>query len=302
MSSSCCIKFYDAALVMPLKNKLSGVFSGGKYLPETRLLRHGKAIFDKAEYCSSSLYGGKCAIYGGYLFGHFGHFLLESLSRLWAIQSLGKYPIVFVSPINSLRSWQHEILKILGVENIIIVKKPTYYDELIIPSPGFQMGDFFNSKHARYLERQECRVIKEKKIWLSRSSLKKEVHPGDVVNENDIERLLSDKGWDIIHPQNLDISQQLRILSEAKSIAGIAGSAFHALMFLKDYHGKVNIINRPGWHEINSPIRSYAMIAETKNLNQQVYTLKFKPIASGNRMGKKLINPAYLCDSLDADG
>lgn len=302
MLNSCCINFYDSAVVMPLKDRLSGVFADGNLLPESRLLRHGEVIIDKADYCPSPVYGGKCAIYGGYLFGHYGHFVLESLSRLWAIQSLGKYPIVFASRINSLRSWQREIFNILGVENVIIIKKPTCFDELIVPSPGFQMADFFTSKHARYLEKQECKVTKRKKLWLSRSSFRKKIHHADIVNESDIEHHLSNKGWEIIHPQNYDISEQLLILSEANSIAGIAGSAFHTLLFLKDYQGKVDIINRPGWHQTNSPIKTYTMIAETKKLKQQVHNLNFKPMTSGNQKGKILTNLAYLYDSLDADG
>lgn len=300
LNSICMIKIYDDALVMPLHNKRSGVYSGDIFLPETRLIRRSKIIIDQAEYCSKPRYGGKCAIYGGYLFGHFGHFLLESLSRLWAIPMLGAYPIVFPSSINALTPWQSKLLELLGLKSDIkIIKLPTYYDELIVPSPGYQMADFFVKKHARYLEVQECNLIPEKKIWLSRSSLKKENHPGDVVNEMDIEQGLELRGWDIVHPQEYDISQQLRMLSESNVLAGFVGSAFHALIFLKGYQGKINIINRPGWHETKSPIRNYNMIAETKKLDQKIHTLEYSPIYSGSRKGNILSNMDRLYETLD---
>ena len=61
------------------------------------------------------------AIYAGPLYFHFGHFLLESLARVWFARQHPEVPLVWAGQHNwqepVLKSWQREILDILGEVN-----------------------------------------------------------------------------------------------------------------------------------------------------------------------------------------
>ena len=110
----------------------SGVFVSGRCLPETLLYR-GKAAVPCPPQARLK---GPC-IFGGYMFAHFGHFLLESLSRYYAVARCKPWPLLFMSPDPNLRQWQKEALKILGITNRIhLIRVPTLVDELIISPPA----------------------------------------------------------------------------------------------------------------------------------------------------------------------
>jgi hypothetical protein len=67
------------------------------------------------------------------------------------------------------------------------------------------------------------------KVYLSRSRL-----PGNlrmVHEEPELEKRLIERGWKIVYPELLPVSEQLKILAGARVIAGEAGSAFHLLMY-----------------------------------------------------------------------
>ncbi len=67
------------------------------------------------------------------------------------------------------------------------------------------------------------------KLYLSRSRLP----PGcrRLAEEPLLEQELHRRGWSVIYPETLPLTQQLRLLAEAKIIAGCIGSAMHLLMY-----------------------------------------------------------------------
>ena len=56
--------------------------------------------------------------FAGYLFPHFGHFLLESLSRLWITRQYPELPVVWcrrqTAGSAAYNAWQEEVLDLLG--------------------------------------------------------------------------------------------------------------------------------------------------------------------------------------------
>ncbi|MDL2207791.1 hypothetical protein LJB82_03610, partial [Desulfovibrio sp. OttesenSCG-928-M16] len=83
------------ALLMPLTGTLdnfsAGVFADGVCLPASLQERASAA---KALPPLRHLPGDY--IFGGYFFHHYGHFMLESLSRLYAIKQCKKLPLLFM--------------------------------------------------------------------------------------------------------------------------------------------------------------------------------------------------------------
>ena len=78
----------------------------------------------------------------------------------------------------------------------------------------------YSKKHPKY-----------SKLWLSRTQFNKCSRA--LPEERQIERILSEMGWKIIHPQQHSIRTQLNTLEEARVVAGLAGSAFHLLYGVK---------------------------------------------------------------------
>ncbi|MCD7984818.1 MAG: glycosyltransferase, partial [Desulfovibrio sp.] len=113
------------ALLMPFEGSMdefaSGVFVNGRSLPDTLLYRGRAAVPRRPQ----ARLKGPC-IFGGYMFAHYGHFLLESLSRYYAIARCKPWPLLFMSPNPNLRRWQKEAFKNLGLTNRIqYIRVPT---------------------------------------------------------------------------------------------------------------------------------------------------------------------------------
>lgn len=178
-------------------------------------------------------------LYGGTLFFHFGHFLTESLSRLWAVADSGAQSILFTP--KSLRGrqppgltgWQAEILDRLGIRlPVCILYEPLEVEDLVVPAQGFGLGPLsqgspaFRAFARRLRPADAGRVMPEgAKVYLSRSRLPRKT--GSILGEARLEQALADQGFTIFHPQDHPIDDQLRVFSAARHLVGPEGSAFH---------------------------------------------------------------------------
>jgi len=172
-------------------------------------------------------------IYGGYFFNHFGHFLLESLARAWVVEEVGHLPFAWAAG-DSPNAWQAEILSLLGLDvPHCFPRRPTLFRRLIIADPGYRIQTFFHPRHARFLscwgEAPEGGPFQ--KVWLSRTGVPdpRRRHPG----EERLQRALAARGWRIVHPQDISVTEQLRTMVDAGVVAGMEGSSFHAAILLK---------------------------------------------------------------------
>ena len=229
------------ALLMPFNGSMdefaSGVFVSGRCLPETLLYR-GKAAVPCPPQARLK---GPC-IFGGYMFAHFGHFLLESLSRYYAVARCKPWPLLFMSPDPNLRQWQKEALKILGITNRIhLIRVPTLVDELIISPPACDASIPMIDAQFEALGRlPERTVLAGKKIWISRSALS----GGRVDEEKDLEAELVRTGWEIVHPEKLPLLRQAQAMMEAQHVAGFDGSAFYTPLLCRSLSNHFILFSR----------------------------------------------------------
>jgi capsular polysaccharide biosynthesis protein len=76
-------------------------------------------------------------LFGGYLFRHYGHFLIETLSRLYALKQCAPLPIIFSSTHRDILPWQRDVFKLVGLRNpILMLKQPAVADQLMLAAPG----------------------------------------------------------------------------------------------------------------------------------------------------------------------
>lgn len=241
--------------LMPLEGTMdaftAGVFQNNVCLPQSLLFRWKQPIpcgqaalpLPPVKRLSGT------AIFGGYLFAHFGHFLWESLSRLYAIRQCARLPLVFMSPNDSLATWQSQVFKLLHVHNpIVLIKQPTEVEQLVMSAPGATLP---NEMHPDQINALGTALpcppplpTPSPKVWLSRSRFLAAGLGGGIDNETELEALLVARGWTILHPEHMPVQTQVRHLAAASHVAGFAGSAFHAALLARHVHGRMAIVSR----------------------------------------------------------
>lgn len=173
------------------------------------------------------------AIYGGMLVEHFGHFLTESLARLWAAAETPGVPILMTLPRRMteprLLPWQSDVLSLLGVaDRVIPLTRLARVRQCLLPDPGYEIQFTFAGEQADFLGRIPWRPQTGHKVWISRARLGGPNQPAQAA----IDAALRQDGWTVVHPESLSLRAQLDHYAQAERLAGEEGSALHAVMFL----------------------------------------------------------------------
>jgi hypothetical protein len=209
-------------------------------------------------------------IFGGHLLRHFGHFLHESLSRLWwlgkgkaidpeahgarsLLQGEGAY-VVFFMPRwlddgKDLPAYMAEVLAGLGLptERIRILVGPTRLRRLLIPAQcwGFHFDQPAWNNHLGCDCRQLMRALLgsydlppaplddglPQPEKLYITRSGLPVQLGRLLGDVLLDRLLETAGFRIFHPERHPIAEQIRLYSLARELVFMDGSALYLLWF-----------------------------------------------------------------------
>jgi hypothetical protein len=216
-----------------------GVFRRGEFLPELGLRRGGPAAETQHVVAVAETRNPECKLdtawFGGILFGHFGHFLLETLARLetWDVIRSPE-PIVFFNPwkFSRLHPFMEGAFGHLGIslERIRLCNAPLEIRSLKVQAPAFQANGFLHVS-ARSILKKRAHTVPRKgtTVYLARtraSVLRR------VLAEEEFQRRLDNSGLaSIVYPESLSFTKQLASLQMSAVVAGCEGSAFHSLMF-----------------------------------------------------------------------
>jgi hypothetical protein len=191
------------------------------------------------------------AIFGGYAFDHFGHFLLESLSRVWIEQTQeidDSVPLVWIGGRGvSIKHWMSDICRQIGLNReVMIIDSSTgalAVEELLVPQASCELHEWIHPEQLRRLGTTPWRPIQsESKVWLSRVGMG--TSHGGLAEEAEVEQVLADSGWSIVRPEELSIEEQVDVLAGASHVAGVEGSALHGLVLVGGFGGTIDIIRR----------------------------------------------------------
>lgn len=229
--------------------------------------KHDWCVFRKPE--PGALHLNNAAIYGGMLMNHFGHFLVEAMSRLWFIQERPQLPILWHSislPVahTPWPGWMDEVWALLGLRarHHHIILKPVQCDTVILPRSGLVAT---NRLHPRQVAALAC--VREpntsvgRRVWLSRAGLPSQF--GRIEREEVVEASLVARGWTVVRPEALAVAAQAGIFAHADIVAGFAGSAFHAVLLTVAPRSRLLLVERPSVHR-----NYYEAIAVARNLKQ----------------------------------
>lgn len=242
------------------------------------------------------------AIFAGPLFAAYGHFLLESLARLWAAPSYSDDPIVSsvqpADPASALLPWMQEILAILGLSNPIkLINQPIAVRNLIVPAPGYEIQYRFGHTHSEFLARVPWAPEIGNKLWLSRAGVEEQYGTG----RNELEDALISDGWKIIKPETMSINAQMEAFACAERIAGEQGSALHSLILMQPAKGlRIDVFARDPRLEGHFVNANQETICLRRRIDYRFHRMEEETVLEqcGPRITKIFAPPAAYLDCL----
>lgn len=221
------------------------VRNGRRSLPADLVTPAGEGFILRHDLRSVKRHRG-AAILLGSVYGHFGHFLLEGLSRTWALAQLDPDLPVVVFEHEPLHPWQLTILSALGVteDRVIQLAEPRRFDRLLVPARAYdlhqgaapELADAWAAIGARFR-----RPTASPRLYLSRSRFR---NRRVMRNEQDVERLFERHGFDVVHPERLPIAEQIALARAATHLAGSVGSGTYLGMFQRRRRDKLIVSPR----------------------------------------------------------
>ena len=197
-------------------------------------------------------------LYGGQLNHHFGHFLCESLARLWALAEAGE-PVesILLLPRRSgsereFRGFHQQAFRLLGLTvPVRIVEEPMRVEELIVPAQDFGIGDMAagTPRFIRYMRHSFAPDVAPdgpEHLYVSREGLS--LLTGSIIGEETLSRNLAKSGYVEFRPEEHDLRTQIARYKAARRIVSVEGSALHLYGFVAHPAQKVAIIARRSDH------------------------------------------------------
>jgi hypothetical protein len=276
------VQEFSGALVTPQTDLFSGpgrrgsFYNGGVYDAHRAVvplaIHHAggpKNVPDQNPRIATGAHLAGTFLFGGWLRGHFGHFLVESITRLWALPRVagsiaGIVYLHWNGPAKNLtreravrradatfrQPFVGQVLDCLGVTAPVhVVGDALEVERLLVPS---QLGWARQDDAARACFRELCQAITmhprvrngpgAKKIYVSRARLG--ITKSSFVLEDRIEKNFQENGYEIIYPETMSIYDQFSYYSRATKLVFAEGSALFLADMVASSRQSVAIIHR----------------------------------------------------------
>lgn len=195
-------------------------------------------------------------MFAGISYGHFGHFITESMTRIWALDELRDKidGLVFTPKIqmkDNLRPFEvyQDLTRHLGLDGIKITcpATPLRVERLYVPKQGFGLGDLTGGsrKFRNYINAHAGKNVAPKgpkKVYISRSLLPP--GRGGLLGEAKLEAYLAAEGYHIFHPQREPKLDQLAQYKAAEHVISVDCSPLHLIGYVGHESQKVAILRR----------------------------------------------------------
>jgi len=227
----------------------------GTYVATGALWRNGRALTIQPEMPKGDLPLRRGTwLWGGVLWMHFGHFLTESMARLWALHHVDEDidGILFIPkrPRNGdqVLAYQRELIALMGTDlPVACAAAPERVERLIVPGQGMGLGNM-SAGTAQFQTAVRAHFAKDiaadgpDKLYISRSALPDA--RGALIGEPELEAALQAEGYTIYHPEQHDIPHQIATYKAARQVIAAEGSALHLLAMVADKDKDIGLIVR----------------------------------------------------------
>lgn len=253
------VESYNEALILPLKNvggrDCGGVVTkDGEYVGLSSLPDRIEGAYEAKQIVERT----QKVVFCGYFNPTWGHFILDSVARLWYFvendsTEIEKY--VFVTRIGTIQSIEgnyREFLELLGIaDKVEIINEPTKYKQVIVPEISFDLETHYSSKFRLIYDKIintaiscDLRLDKDAfphKIFFTRSKFKKSRQYE--IGMNKIDEFFERNGYEIISPETLTLKKLIWYLQKCDEVATYTGSVCHNVLFAK-HRQKVIVVER----------------------------------------------------------
>ncbi len=182
--------------------------------------------------------------YMGTFSPHYGHFLIDTLCRMWAWKRYNspEIKILYHGEITPDKFFKipaaASLFRALSLsqESFIKFDEPIILRRVIIPNPAFEELNFSYRVFANFFNEVGRFFINERQqpndtpIYLTKMNLKSGV--SHYVNEDQFVDRLSKAGVEIISPEMHTLEEQIRLFQTRTIMTGLIGSAFHTSIFV----------------------------------------------------------------------
>jgi FkbM family methyltransferase len=250
----------------------SGVFDKGMNYCDDAVLWRGQPLMTAPDVIPPDVAASLDVLNGTYLWGgvihdHFGHFLVESLGRIWGYGEVdGKIDgILFLEkrpkePVDDdtvrwhsaedphLLQFQEQAFTQLGIKVPVgVVRATTKVEKLHVPGQGFGMIQMTvgTPKFKAFVQDGFAKDIAPEgpeRLYISRSAFG--ARRGGIIGEDLIEKRLKKDGYEVFHPQKADLNTQIARYKAAREIIAADGSALHLLAMVAKPDQKIAMIKR----------------------------------------------------------
>lgn len=206
----------------------------------------------------NNLIRGNC-LFGGFYLGVYGHFLVETLARIWYFfesKDTAIDKIVFVSDDPQMHPPKGNIRRFLELsgllDKMVLINCETSFDHLIVPDMAlshFWYADEFRLVFdiVRTKVLQNRPIIPSQKVFLTRSGLSKAKE--NEININKLDAFFLSNGYKLLSPEKMTLDELIVELSKSTVLSSINGTLAHNILFAPKSM-MFNIIERHGF--INS--------------------------------------------------
>ncbi len=205
-------------------------------------------------------------------YAHFGHFLVETTSRLYALAEQSDVDGFFFYPKMQLT---HEfkpyrqyapVFQHLGLGDVKarLPQVPVTIEEIAFPPPAFGIGEM-SAGRPEYRAFMRDRLSRDtpadgaEDLYITRSGLN--TRRGRIILEEHLEWLLAAEGYRVFHPQEFTFAEQVAQYKAAKRIIALDGSALHLAAMVVSPGTQIGIINRAPSMNIEDYIRQFRSFA-----------------------------------------
>jgi hypothetical protein len=197
-------------------------------------------------------------VYLGWCFQHFGHFLMESLTRTWILDEIDQSTkVVFHTKLPRIASGQkplsgatQRILELFGIplDRIIFPQEPTRLRRVMVPESLHELSYGSHEQFPRRYRQVAAKIAgdvtpSQQPVYLSRRLLPS--HLRQIVGEFELEEVLRDNGFLIAYPETMRFEDQIRLMNQHTDIFTTAGSAVYNILFA---------LHRPRLHMLTSGV------------------------------------------------
>ena len=232
------------------------LLDAGKLLPN-RLSKSYKANLEDA------IIDDREVIYIGAFWPHWGHFILEQISRLYYFfnEIDNSLPIVYLGPVDLTGNFL-EVFELLGIkkERLIRVKKLTRFKKVIIPEQSVIVADdtdkamwgkknnycYYTKDYVKIFEKLKSNVQplgeEYQKVFYSRQNFDK-AKGRDLGEHNEVQSFFEKIGYKLVSPEKLSVREQIGIMKSCKDFVTFSGTLAHNLIFAEP-NTKAVILNK----------------------------------------------------------